>query len=150
MTPCLTRRTLAAVCGLLLTAVQNSAANGLQVTNVTVRKRDETTAYLTFDVSWKNSWRYTNVNHDAAWVFFKARQEDRASGTAFCWKVRGSIPRVFKRRGHGGPHVRRTAWTVRAARGGRFGRTRLTNVHRCGHRVRKCDKTSHQMQSLAK
>ncbi len=78
MTPCLTRRTLAAVCGLLLTAVQNSAANGLQVTNVTVRKRDETTAYLTFDVSWKNSWRYTNVNHDAAWVFFKARQEGQS------------------------------------------------------------------------
>ncbi len=46
-------------------------ANNLQVTNVSVSGRDDTTAYVQFDISWANSWRHTNINHDAAWVFFK-------------------------------------------------------------------------------
>jgi len=67
-------RAAAAACGLLLTA-GTIHANGLQVTNVVVSKRDNLTATVTFDIAWQNAWRYTNVNHDAAWVFFKARQE---------------------------------------------------------------------------
>ena len=78
MTTCFTKRTLAAVCGLMLAAVQDTGANGLLVTNVTVSKRNETTATVTFDIAWQNSWRYTNINHDAAWVFFKARQEGQS------------------------------------------------------------------------
>jgi formylglycine-generating enzyme required for sulfatase activity len=50
-------------------------ANNLSITNVTVTPRDATTAYVKFDISWQNSWRYTNINHDAAWVFFKAQPE---------------------------------------------------------------------------
>ena len=65
---------LAAV-GLMLAAAMPARANNLVVTNVAVTPRDATTAYVEFDVSWANSWRYTNVNHDAAWVFFKAQPE---------------------------------------------------------------------------
>ncbi len=78
MTACFTKWTMVTLCGLMLAAARDADANGLQVTNVTVRKRDACTAYLTFDISWQNSWRYTNVNHDAAWVFFKARQEGQS------------------------------------------------------------------------
>jgi formylglycine-generating enzyme required for sulfatase activity len=63
-----------AVCGLLL-SLETACANGLQVTNVWVDKRDDTTAYIKFDISWQHAWRYTNINHDAAWVFFKVRPE---------------------------------------------------------------------------
>jgi hypothetical protein len=28
--------------------------------------RDSSTAFVQFDIKWENSWRYTNVNHDAA------------------------------------------------------------------------------------
>ena len=52
-----------------------ACANNLQVSNVTVSKRDDRTAYVNFDIAWQNSWRFTNVNHDAAWVVFKVRQE---------------------------------------------------------------------------
>jgi hypothetical protein len=45
------------------------------VANVTVTPRDAKTATITFDLSWSNSWR-NDQNHDAAWVFFKARSDD--------------------------------------------------------------------------
>jgi formylglycine-generating enzyme required for sulfatase activity len=54
-----------------LLAAAGVRANNLQVKNVTVSGRDDSTAYVKFDISWENSWRYTNFNHDAAWVFFK-------------------------------------------------------------------------------
>jgi formylglycine-generating enzyme required for sulfatase activity len=63
-----------ALCGTLF-AAGLACANNLQVTNVMVSQRDETTAYVTFDIAWQNAWRFTNINHDAAWVFFKVRQE---------------------------------------------------------------------------
>ena len=50
-------------------------ANNLTVTNVTVLPKDSSTAYVKFDVAWQNAWYYTNINHDAAWVFFKVQQE---------------------------------------------------------------------------
>ena len=64
----------------LLTVLLMGAAraNNLQVANVAVSKRDNSTAYVTFDLSWENSWRFTNVNHDAAWVFFKVQPEGGA------------------------------------------------------------------------
>lgn len=62
----------------LLLATGIACANNLQVANVAVSKRDDTTAFVTFDIAWQNAWRFTNVNHDAAWVVFKVRQE---SGT---------------------------------------------------------------------
>ena len=63
-----------ALCGALF-AAGLACANSLQVTNVVVSQRDETTATVTFDVAWQNAWRFTNINHDAAWVFFKVRRE---------------------------------------------------------------------------
>jgi len=64
-------RAVASVC-ILLFAV--SAARAVHVTNVTVAPRDARTASVTFDVAWTGSWRH-EVNHDAAWVFFKVRTE---------------------------------------------------------------------------
>ncbi len=64
------------VCLALLLALPGiAAANDLQITNVTVAGRDDSTAFVNFDISWENSWRWTNINHDAAWVFFKVQQE---------------------------------------------------------------------------
>jgi formylglycine-generating enzyme required for sulfatase activity len=68
------KRRAVTLCGMLL-AAGVACANSLQVTNVVVSKRDDHTAYVNFDIAWQNSWRYTNVNHDAAWVVFKVRQE---------------------------------------------------------------------------
>ncbi len=56
-------------------AACGARANNLSVTNVTITVRDTTTAWIHFDISWENSWRYTNVNHDAAWVFFKIKED---------------------------------------------------------------------------
>jgi formylglycine-generating enzyme required for sulfatase activity len=38
--------------------------------NITVLPRNETNAVIQFDIYWDGSWRH-DVNHDAAWVFFK-------------------------------------------------------------------------------
>ena len=45
------------------------------VENVTVAARDAQTATLSFDIAWPSSWR-SGQNHDAAWVFFKAKAAD--------------------------------------------------------------------------
>jgi len=55
-------------------AAGSGRANSLVVKNVTVAPRDSTTAYVTFDIAWDNSWRNA-INHDAAWVFFKVQPE---------------------------------------------------------------------------
>ena len=62
---------------LALVAGSSAWANNLQITNVTVTGRDNMTAFVKFDISWENSWRYTNINHDAAWVFFKVLPDGR-------------------------------------------------------------------------
>ncbi|MBM4020000.1 MAG: hypothetical protein FJ288_17045 [Planctomycetes bacterium] len=49
----------------------------MSIENVTIAPRDTKTATLTFDISWSNSWRDKN-NHDAVWVFFKVRPDDKA------------------------------------------------------------------------
>lgn len=65
--------------GMALAAAGAARANNLQITNVTVTGRDDTTAYVQFDISWENSWRDTNINHDAAWVFFKVLPDLRSA-----------------------------------------------------------------------
>ena len=65
----------------LLLAAGSAWANNLVVTNVVVSARDTNTAFVAFDLSWENSWRDTNVNHDAAWVFFKVRQQGTTDWT---------------------------------------------------------------------
>jgi len=72
----------AAVVGLFLGAAGAARANNLQITNVTVSGRDNTTAYVQFDISWENSWRYAGGSdplyfHDAAWVFFKVLPDEQ-------------------------------------------------------------------------
>ncbi len=47
--------------------------NGLEITNVTPNA-DYT--QVSFDVSWKNSWRQTERFHDAVWVFVKYRPDN--------------------------------------------------------------------------
>ncbi len=64
------------LCGLFLGA-STARADRLRVENVQVSPRDATTATVTFDISWENSW-YHGVFHDAAWVFFKVRADDKA------------------------------------------------------------------------
>jgi len=63
----------AVVVALLATS---AAANysTLFVGDVSVASRDEKTSFLQFNISWQDSWR-NEVNHDAAWVFFKVLVE---------------------------------------------------------------------------
>lgn len=70
------RNTIAVWAMVALGAAGSVQANNLQITNVTVTGRDETTAWVEFDIAWDNSWRYAGGGdppyfHDAAWVFFK-------------------------------------------------------------------------------
>ena len=70
-----------AAAGILLLAAGSARANNLVVTNVVASARDTNTAFVAFDLSWENSWRDTNVNHDAAWVFFKVRRQGETAWT---------------------------------------------------------------------
>jgi len=53
-------------------------AQSVRIENVTVVPRDAKTAAITFDISWNGSWR-TEINHDAAWVFFKIQPMGEAA-----------------------------------------------------------------------
>lgn len=57
--------------------------NNLHLTNAKVipYRPHQGLAYIRFDISWDNSWRYTNLNHDAVWVFFKAQEEGGSDWT---------------------------------------------------------------------
>ncbi len=63
----------------LLVPAGGVRANNLVLTNVMLKPLDDTRAFVQFDLSWENSWRYTNINHDAAWVFFKVKPEGRSA-----------------------------------------------------------------------
>lgn len=56
-------------------------ANNVRVENTTVLGYQPSLglAKVGFDISWDNSWRYTNINHDAVWVFFKVRGESQTN-----------------------------------------------------------------------
>ena len=67
-------------------------ANNLAVTNVTLVPRDSSTTFVEFDISWSNSWRYTNINHDAAWVFFKMQMEGETTWSHVMLETAGIDP----------------------------------------------------------
>lgn len=46
----------------------NSWSNNLVLSNVT-----SSNSQITFDISWDNSWKTINGNHDAIWLFLKAK-----------------------------------------------------------------------------
>jgi hypothetical protein len=68
----------------------------VRVENVTVAPRDARTATVTFDIAWGGSWR-SKINHDAAWVVFKARADDKGE-----WQhVRLAADKVLNPTGYG-------------------------------------------------
>jgi len=65
-------------------------------TDITIVARDEKTAIIQFDIAWSGSWRH-DVNHDAVWVFFKARLDGQTE-----WKpVRLAADKVLNPMGYG-------------------------------------------------
>ena len=68
----------------------------LRVENVAVAPRDDKSAAITFNISWKGSWRHEG-NHDAAWVFFKVRSE----GSQEWQHVRLAADKVMNPTGYG-------------------------------------------------
>jgi hypothetical protein len=61
---------------ILIVTLNNLSANNIQVSapTLTGENRTEGYVYITFDLSWENSWRGTEANNwDAAWVFAKYR-----------------------------------------------------------------------------
>ncbi|MDP6810247.1 MAG: hypothetical protein QGH42_03125 [Kiritimatiellia bacterium] len=89
--------------------VQEACAAGfwdpeVRITNMKVVARDAKTATIQFDVSWEGSWR-NEVNHDAAWIFFKARKAggaDPSTPLRAGWQhVRLAADRVLNPTGYG-------------------------------------------------
>ncbi len=77
----LKRRQALGICAVcfLMTAIA-AQANNIELSGVNVLALDaypqsETNAWIEFNIAWDNSWRFDAVNHDAAWVFFKAQTE---------------------------------------------------------------------------
>ena len=54
------------------------AMYNVRIENVAIAPRGAQTATVTFDISWQNSLR-DKTNHDAAWVFFKVRADNKAA-----------------------------------------------------------------------
>lgn len=57
-----------------------SFANNLSISNVSLEDRDAgaDTVVVQFNISWDNAWR-NDTNHDAAWIFIKACEDNCAS-----------------------------------------------------------------------
>jgi hypothetical protein len=72
------------------------ALYNVRIENVTVATRDARTAAIAFDISWPDSWR-NKTNHDAAWVFFKAR----AAGATEWQHVKLEADKVLNPSGYG-------------------------------------------------
>jgi hypothetical protein len=92
---------VAIACGVLLGgspawAGWYDAATTLRLSNATVAPRDAKTATIRFDVTWERSWRH-EVNHDAAWVFFKVKP----AGATEWQHVRLAADRVLNPAGYG-------------------------------------------------
>jgi formylglycine-generating enzyme required for sulfatase activity len=51
--------------------LSSAYANNIQVSNAQLSGMGEETTYIQFDISWENSWRFSNSYYDAAWVFAK-------------------------------------------------------------------------------
>jgi len=85
-----------AIASVLLLGAVAARADNLKIENVTVSPRDARTATVRFDISWDNSWRH-EANHDAAWVFFKVRVDDKSD-----WRhVRLAADKVLNPAGYG-------------------------------------------------
>jgi formylglycine-generating enzyme required for sulfatase activity len=56
-------------------------ANNLVISNVTLEDRNPSanTVVVQFNISWDHSWRKNDGRHDAAWVFFKIRDDSNGS-----------------------------------------------------------------------
>jgi hypothetical protein len=68
----------------------------VDVDRVSVAAQDGKTATITFDITWEESFR-DEYNHDAAWVFFKARANEQAE-----WKhVKLVAKKVINPTGYG-------------------------------------------------
>ena len=66
--------------------------------NIDVLPGEGRTAVIRFDIAWTGSWRH-DVNHDAAWVFFKFRVEGDDSKT---WRhVRLAADKILNPPGYG-------------------------------------------------
>jgi len=94
-------RAAAVACAVLLGASAAwagwyDAAMTLRLRNATVTPRDAKTATISFDVTWERSWRH-EVNHDAAWVFFKVKP----AGATKWQHVRLAADRVLNPAGYG-------------------------------------------------
>ena len=91
---------VAIICGLLLgTYAARAAYDGpttVRIENVRAVARDAKTATVSFDLSWQGSWRHEG-NHDAVWVFFKAKPE----GAAEWQPVRLAADKVLNPTGYG-------------------------------------------------
>ncbi len=67
----------AAIACALMLGVGAACAQEARIENITVTPRDAKTATVKFDIAWDNSWR-DKTNHDATWVFFKVRADDKS------------------------------------------------------------------------
>lgn len=72
---------LAAIAALILAGTAQAGwhdrADTVTIVNVKTTPRDDKTALLSFDLSWGRSFRH-EINHDAVWVFFKAKPQGAA------------------------------------------------------------------------
>jgi len=68
------RARIAVTACVLLLGASAARSDKLRSENVTIAPRNAQTATVRFDIAWENSWR-SEVNHDAAWVFFKVKAE---------------------------------------------------------------------------
>ena len=62
------------VLAIIISSALRAGANNISIANV-ASGTNNTGLYLSFDLSWENSWR-NSTNWDAAWVFFKFKDYD--------------------------------------------------------------------------
>jgi hypothetical protein len=94
--PFATRSVARALAAAFLLVAGMAPADDLRIENVTVAPRDAKTATVTFDISWEDSWHHGSF-HDAAWVFFKVRADDKSG-----WQpVRLAADKVVNPAGYG-------------------------------------------------
>lgn len=60
---------------IILVCATPAFSNGLTLSDIRIVPRDHRSVYISLNIEWENSWRYTNVNHDAVWLFFKYQRE---------------------------------------------------------------------------
>ncbi|MDP6047129.1 MAG: hypothetical protein QGG25_16090 [Phycisphaerae bacterium] len=82
--------------GNLHQATSSKVGREVSIDKVSLAAKDGKTAAITFDITWEESFRDED-NHDAAWIFFKARANEQAE-----WKhVRLAADKVINPTGYG-------------------------------------------------